>query len=429
MIKPNYERPLTRNFRADGVAPDIEAFERAGGYQGLRRALTMSPVDVQNEVRKAGLRGRGGAGFDTGLKWSFVPMGDDAIQPKYLAVNADEMEPGTMKDKALLERDPHQVIEGAIIAAYAIQATRGYIFLRWAYKTAEARIRVALQEAVARGYLGKNILGSGFDLELRIHVSAGRYMCGEGDALLNALEGRRPIPRSKPPYPQTSGLWGKPTIANNVETICNVGHILARGADWFKSLSYGENGGTKLFGASGCVKRGGLWELPLGVTIREVFEGCAGGMREGSSFRALLPGGGSTGFLIEEHLDLPLDYDALEKHGSRIGTGTMIVLDTAHCPVGMLLSLERFFARESCGWCTPCREGLPWIAQTVRAIEEGEGRPGDLELLQELCGTLALGLTFCALAPGAVAPLETALKYFRDDFEQHIARRQCPWRR
>lgn len=428
MSKPSHEKPLTRNFRSDGAATDIDSYEKSGGYAGLRRALSMAPADVQAEVRKAGLRGRGGAGFDIGLKWSFMPMGAGAPRPRYLVVNADEMEPGTMKDRALMERDPHQVIEGSIISAYAIQAEHGYIFIRWAYKDSVARIRQALAEATAKGYLGKSILGSGFNLELRVHVSAGRYMCGEGDALLDALEGKRPMPRPKPPYPQTCGLWGKPTVANNVETICNVAHILARGVDWFKDLSYGENGGTKLYGASGCVKRPGIWELPLGATIREVFEGCAGGMRDGTTFRALLPGGGSTGFLIGEHLDLRLDFDALEKHGSRVGTGTMIVLDTQHCPLGMLLSLERFFARESCGWCTPCREGLPWIAQTLRAIEEGDGRSGDLELLEDLCASLALGNTFCALAPGAVAPVETALKYFRADFERHIVGKGCPWR-
>ena len=428
MSKPSHDKPLTRNFRADGAAAGIDAYEKTGGYAGLRRALTLTPADVQTEVRKAKLRGRGGAGFDTGLKWSFVSMGAGASRPKYLVVNADEMEPGTMKDRALLEGDPHQVIEGAIIAAYAIQAEQGYIFIRWAYGKAAARMRQALAEASAKGYLGKNILRSGFSLELRVHVSAGRYMCGEETGLLNALEGKRPIPRPKPPHPQACGLWGKPTMVNNVETICNVVHILARGADWFRDLSYGENGGTKLYGASGCVKRPGLWELPLGATIREILEGCAGGPRTGASFRALLPGGGSSGFLVEEHLDLRLDFDVLEKHGSRAGTGTMIVLDTQHCPVGMVLNLQQFFSRESCGWCTPCREGLPWVARTLCAIEDGAGRPEDLDLLENLSASLAMGNTFCALAPGAMAPLETALKYFRADFERHIAGHSCPWR-
>ncbi len=429
MRKPINDKPLTRNIRPGRPPPTLEEFEMADGYQGLRRALRMTPREVQDEVGKSTLRGRGGAGFPTGRKWSFVPMGDDAPRRKYLVVNADEMEPGTMKDRVLLEGDPHQLIEGAIIAAYAVQADTAYIFLRWAYRLAAERIRHALAEAYRKGYLGTDILGTGFNLEMRLHISAGRYMCGEENGLLNALEGKRPTPRAKPPFPQTCGLWGRPTVVNNVETVCNLGHILRNGAEWFTNLSYGENGGTKLYGASGRVKRPGVWELPLGTTIREVLEDRAGGMRDGLSLRGLLPGGASTGFLVEKHLDLRMDFDVFEKHGSRLGTGTVIVLDDRNCPVGMMLSLERFFTRESCGWCTPCREGLPWVVDTLQSLEEGDGRSGDLELLRELAGTLATGRTFCALAPGAVEPLGTALTYFREDFQKHIDMKGCPWGR
>ena len=428
MSKPVNEKPLTRNIRAGCPPPTLEEFEAADGYQGLRRALRMTPREVQDEVGKSNLRGRGGAGFHTGRKWSLIPLGENAPRPKYFVVNADEMEPGTMKDRVLLEGDPHQLIEGAIIAAYAVQADVAYIFLRWAYRLAAERIRRAISEAYGKGYLGKNILGTGFQLEMRLHISAGRYMCGEEAGLLNALEGKRPVPRAKPPFPQTCGLWGKPTAVNNVETICNVGHILRNGAEWFLTLSHGENGGTKLYAASGRVKRAGVWELPLGTTIREVVEDRAGGLRDGLSLRGLLPGGASTGFLVEQHLDLRMDFGELERHGSRLGTGTVIVLDDGSCPVGMVLSLERFFARESCGWCTPCREGLPWIEDTLLAIEDGSGRPGDLDMLCELAGMLAMGRTFCALAPGAVEPLGTALKYFREDFQKHIDLNRCPWR-
>ena len=423
------ETPLTNNIQPDRVPLDVKAFERVGGYQGLRKALKeMTPAEVMEEVKKSDLRGRGGAGFPTGQKWSFVPMGDDAPHPKYLVVNADEMEPGTFKDKLLLEGDPHQLIEGTVISAYAIQANVGYIFLRWAYKEAERRLRKAIAEAYDAGYLGKNILGSGFDFELHLHISAGRYMCGEETGLLNSLEGRRATPRAKPPFPQISGLWGKPTIVNNVETLSNVPHILLNGAHWFKELSLTSDGGTKIYGASGPVKNPGLWELPMGTTLREVLFEHAGGMREGHQFRGVLPGGASTDFLVDEHLDVKLDYENVQNAGSRLGTGTLIVLDDKTCPVGMLQNLEHFFAQESCGWCTPCREGLPWTARTLQAIEDGEGLPEDLEMLASHTTLLGPGHTFCALAPGAMEPLQSALKYFKDDFERHIEEKGCPWK-
>ena len=423
------ETPLTGNIQPDRVPLDVKAFERVGGYQGLRKALKeMAPVEVTEAVKTSDLRGRGGAGFPTGQKWSFVPMGEDAPRPKYLVVNADEMEPGTFKDRLLLEGAPHQLIEGTIISAYAIQANVGYIFLRWAYKEAERRLQKAIAEAYGAGYLGKNILGSGFDFELHLHVSAGRYMAGEETGLLNSLEGHRATPRAKPPFPQVSGLWGQPTIVDNVETLSCVPHIVRNGPHWFKDLSLTKDGGTKLYGVSGRVKRPGLWELPLGTTLGEILNEYAGGMQDGYRFRGALPGGASTDFLVEEHLEVMMDFESPQKVGSRLGTGTMIVLDDQNCPVGMLQSLEKFFAQESCGWCTPCREGLPWVARILQALEDGEGRPEDLEILATHCTLLGPGHTFCALAPGAVEPLQSALKYFRDDFEQHIREGGCPWR-
>lgn len=422
------ERPLTQNIRPNQPPPDLQQYEKAGGYRSVRKALRqMSPAQMVQLVKDSNLRGRGGAGFPTGTKWSFVPMGKDAPRPKYLVVNADEMEPGTFKDRLLLEGDPHQLIEGIIVSSYAIEADVAYVFLRWAYKLSGERVGQALREAYAKGYLGKNILGSGYDLDVYLHTSAGRYMCGEETGLLNALEGRRATPRAKPPYPQVSGLWGKPTIVQNVETICNVPHIVNNGAEWYRGLGRGGDGGTKIYGASGKVKRPGAWELPMGTTLRELLEEHAGGMRDGLRLRGLLPGGASTDFLTPEHLDIKMDFDSVQKAGSRLGTGTMVILDDKTCPVRMVWNLEVFFARESCGWCTPCRDGLPWTARVLQALEEGEGRMEDLDLLARMTKLLGPGMTFCALAPGAMEPLQSALKYFRDDFERHVREKRCPW--
>jgi NADH-quinone oxidoreductase subunit F len=423
------EKPLTKDIRPGEEPLDLRGYEHSGGYQALRRAVKqMTPEEVVEAVKASKLRGRGGAGFPTGVKWSLMPKIEGSRRPRYLTVNADEMEPGTFKDRLLLEGSPHQMVEGVIVSAYAMQADVAYIFLRWAYHLAAQRLRAAVAEAYSAGYLGRNILGSGYSLELHVHSSAGRYMCGEETGLLNALEGRRANPRTKPPYPATVGLWGLPTVVNNVETLCNVPHIVKNGADWFRSLGRTVDGGTKIYGVSGRVKRPGLWELPMGTPLREILEEHAGGMREGYGFRGVLPGGASTDFLTADHLDLPMDFDAPQKAGSRLGTGTMIVLDDRTCPVAMVQNLEEFFAQESCGWCTPCRDGLPWAARLLRAIEEGQGAPGDLEILEQLCWRLGPGHTFCALAPGAVEPLQSALKYYRADFERHIAERRCPWR-
>lgn len=425
------EKPLTQHIDLSKGPLGLKEYEATGGYQAVRKALKdMEPKEVTEVVKNSNLKGRGGAGFNTGLKWSFVPMGNstDPTQTKYLVANADEMEPGTFKDRLLLEGNPHLLLEGMILAAYAIQANESYIFLRWAYKVADRVLKRAIEEAYAAGYLGRNILGSGYSLEMHVHVSVGRYMCGEETGLLNALEGKRATPRAKPPFPQASGLFGKPTIVNNVETLCNVPIIVDRGAEWFKGLSLTDEGGTKIYGASGKVKRPGAWELPLGTPLRELIEEHAGGMMDGHRFRGALPGGASTDFLTEEHMDLPMDYNNVMKAGSRLGTGTVIVLDDKTCPVGFVHNLERFFAQESCGWCTPCRDGLPWVAKTLQALEEGHGKPEDLEILSFHTTYLGPGNTYCALAPGAMEPLQSALKYFREDFERHIREGGCSYR-
>ena len=420
------ETPLTRNIRPEGGPTDRQAYERAGGYQALRRALhDMTPDSLIAEVKSSNLRGRGGAGFPTGMKWAFVPK--DAPHPRYVVVNADEMEPGTFKDRLLLEGDPHQLIEGTALTAYATGSDVAYIFLRAEYTVAARRLTSAIGEAYAANLLGRNILGSGYSLELYLHVSAGRYMCGEETGMLNALEGRRANPRAKPPYPPVAGLWGKPTTVNNVETVCNIPHIVNNGSSWFRQLSRTKDGGTKLYGASGRVKRPGLWELPMGTPAREILEGHAGGMRKGFRFRGLLPGGASTEFLMEEHLDVPMDFNEVQKAGSRLGTGTMIVLDDRTCPVGMVWNLEHFFAQESCGWCTPCWSGLGWAERILKAMEEGKGQPGDVERLKWQTEFLQPGHTYCALAPGAAEPLSSALKYFHEDFDRHIREKRCPW--
>lgn len=422
------EKPLTQTIRPGQDPLDLRAYEKAGGYTSVQKALkTMAPQEVTEFVKQSALKGRGGAGFPTGQKWSLVPMGADVPRPKYLVANADEMEPGTFKDRLLMEGAPHQLIEGIIVSAYAVQADQAYIFLRWAYKKAAKILEHSIREAYQAGYLGSNILGTGFSLDLHLHTGAGRYICGEETSLLNALEGKRPIPRAKPPYPLVSGLYGRSTLVNNVETLSCIPHIVNKGPEWFLGLSRTNEGGTKIYGVSGRVKRPGAWELPLGTKLREIIEVHAGGMRDGFKLRAVLPGGGSTDFQIEEQLDVELDFSHEMRAGSRLGTGMVIVLDDQTCPVGFVLNLEHFFARQSCGWCTPCREGLPWVEKILSAIETGQGRSEDIEILESHVRHLAPGHTFCAHAPGAMEPLGSALKYFREDFERHITERRCPW--
>ncbi|EPU0814000.1 NADH-quinone oxidoreductase subunit NuoF [Morganella morganii] len=414
--------PLTWRLRDDHQPVWLDEYRSKNGYAGAERALKgMAPDEITGLVKDAGLKGRGGAGFSTGLKWSLMPK-DESMNIRYLLCNADEMEPGTYKDRLLMEQLPHLLVEGMLISAFALKAYRGYIFLRGEYIEAAKHLRHAIEEAKAAGLLGQNILGSGFDFELFVHTGAGRYICGEETALINSLEGRRANPRSKPPFPASSGVWGKPTCVNNVETLCNVPAILAHGKEWYIGLSEGKStdAGTKLMGFSGRVKNPGVWELPFGTTAREILEDYAGGMRDGLTLKAWQPGGAGTDFLTQDHLDLPMDFEHIGKAGSRLGTALAMAVDNEINMVSLTRNLEEFFARESCGWCTPCRDGLPWSVKILRAIEKGEGQPGDIETLEQLCRFLGPGKTFCAHAPGAVEPLQSAIKYFRDEFEAGI---------
>jgi NADH-quinone oxidoreductase subunit F len=416
--------PLTWRLDKLGSQPlDLATYESLEGFAALRRAIgELTPEAVQALVKEANLRGRGGAGFPAGVKWSLVPMGESAPKQKYLICNADEMEPGTFKDRLLMEQLPHQLVEAMILVGYALQVSRAYIFLRGEYVVAAERLNRAIAQAKAAGYLGDDILGCGWGMELFVHTGAGRYICGEETALINSLEGRRANPRAKPPFPQIAGLWGMPTVVNNVETLNCVPGIILRGAQWFRELSRGKSpdSGTKLYGVSGRAKRTGVWELPIGTTGRELLYEYAGGMQDGLELMCWLPGGASTDFLLPQHLDLAMDYDTIAKAGSRMGTGLITVVDHKQNIVSVVRNLEQFFARESCGWCTPCRDGLPWSVKLLQAIENGEGQDGDIEILEDLTRFLGPGKTFCPHAPGAMEPLQSALKFFRGEFERGI---------
>ncbi|EAZ99727.1 NADH-quinone oxidoreductase subunit NuoF [Marinobacter sp. ELB17] len=414
--------PLTWRLREDGARVGFEEYCAKEGYQSARQTLTQrTPADIIDTMKQANVRGRGGGGFSAGVKWGLTQVGDH-LPRGYLICNADEMEPGTFKDRLLLEQLPHLLIESMIIAGYANRSCYGYIFLRGEYVEAARSVALAIEEARQAGLLGSDIAGSGFDFDIALHTGAGRYICGEETALINSLEGKRANPRAKPPFPGQSGAWGKPTVVNNVETLCNVPSVMQHGADWYQGLSGGlsEDGGTKLYGVSGLVERPGLWELPIGTSGREILER-AGGMRQGHTLKAWLPGGGSTGFLLPEHLDLPMDFGTIGQYGSRLGTGLIAVVSERQSIVSLLRNLEQFFARESCGWCTPCRDGLPWTVKILQALERGEGKPEYIEILEQHTLGLNPARTFCAHAPGAMMPLESAIRHFRADFEAGIA--------
>lgn len=414
--------PLTWRLRDDGARIGLEEYREKDGYQAALHTLEKcAPSDVIDTMKAANVRGRGGGGFSAGVKWSLTQVGDH-LPRGYLICNADEMEPGTFKDRLLLEQQPHLLIEGMIIAGYANHSKYGYIFLRGEYIDAARSVALALEEVRRAGFLGADIAGSGFDFDIALHTGAGRYICGEETALINSLEGKRANPRAKPPFPGQSGAWGKPTVVNNVETLCNAPAVMQHGADWYQGLSGGlsDDGGTKLYGVSGLVERPGLWELPIGTRGGEILD-LAGGMREGHTLKTWLPGGGSTGFLLPEHLELAMDFDTIGQYGSRLGTGLMAVVSQRQSLVSLLRNLEQFFSRESCGWCTPCRDGLPWTVKLLQALERGEGKPGDIGILEQHTRGLGPGLTFCAHAPGAMMPLESALTHFRTELEAGIA--------
>jgi len=422
------DKPLTGRARADRQPHSLAAWRGLGGGVALMQALKRhSPEAIIALVEAAGLRGRGGAGFPTANKWRFMRLGAEKAGPgpRYLCVNGDETEPGSFKDRLLMEALPHQLIEGATIAAYAIGATDVIILVRDEYRAAAAALTRAIAEAEQAGWLGRDILGSGFDLTMRVHASAGRYIVGEETALIAALEGERPVPRHRPPYPAVSGLWGRPTTVNNVETLSAVPSIVENGADWYQSLSRSDEGGTKLYGVSGCVARPQLIEAPMGTTGRELIEMC-GGIRNGRALRAFQPGGGATAFLESAELDVPLDFTHTKQAGSSLGTGALIVLDDQACPVAAIARHMRFYARESCGLCTPCRDGLPWVAKLLDTLEAGTGTHGDIEVLHHhvaLSGPS--GRSYCDLNTGALTPLRSGLERFGDIFNAHLAG-HCP---
>ncbi len=410
------ERPLT-----------YKEYRQQGGYEALEKAIAgISPQDIVTMVKDSGLKGRGGAGFPTGVKWTFLPK--DHTGERYIIANCDEMEPGTYKDRVLLEANPHILIEGILITAFALSVKESFIFIRRAYSYAASLLEKAIEEARANGFLGKNILGTSFSTEIKVHLSAGRYICGEETALINALEGRRPNPRARPPYPATKGLWQQPTVVNNVETLSDIPGIVMNGPDWFNNLAATQEGaGTKLFCVSGRVNRTDCFELPMGIPLRELIETHCQGMKKGKKFKACIPGGTSTPYMTAEHLDVPLDFDAVEKAGSRLGTGAVIVFDEDDCLVNATWNLMRFFARESCGWCTPCRNGLPYIKYLLSKIEAGQGSLDDIEILREHVHYLEYA--FCAFAPGAIGPLEGLLRLFEEEIKDHIRQGRCPFKK
>ena len=403
---------LSRNW-ADDRAWTRAAYEEQGGYQALRRAVDITPDDLIALVKDSGLRGRGGAGFPTGMKWSFIPQ--DNPRPKYLVVNADESEPGTCKDIPLMMASPHTLVEGVIIAAMAIRAETAFIYVRGEVLHVVRRLRAAVREAYDAGYLGSDVLGSGRTVDLVVHAGAGAYICGEETALLDSLEGRRGQPRLRPPFPAVEGLYASPTVINNVESIASVPSIVAGGVEWFGSMGSEKSKGYTLYSLSGHVARPGQYEAPLGITLRELLE-LGGGLREGSRLKFWTPGGSSTPLLTAEHLDVPLDYEGVSGAGSMLGTKALQVFDQTTSVVRCVLRWTEFYKHESCGKCTPCREGTWWLVQVLQRLDAGEGREGDIELLLDLCDNI-LGRSFCALGDGATSPITSAIKHFRDEFE------------
>ncbi|GAA0230355.1 NADH-quinone oxidoreductase subunit NuoF [Cryptosporangium japonicum] len=401
----------------------ISVYERLDGYSGLRKAMKAHPDDLIQLVKDSGLRGRGGAGFPTGLKWGFIPQGDG--KPHYLVVNADEGEPGTCKDLPYMMADPHGLIEGIVIASYAIRANFAAIYIRGEAVHAARRLRNAVDEAYARGYLGRNILGSGFDLELVVHSGAGAYICGEETALLDSLEGYRGQPRLKPPFPAVAGLYGGPTVVNNVETIASVPYIVLGGSEWWKTMGTEKSPGPKIFSISGRVNRPGQYECHLGITLRELLE-LAGGMKDGHQLKFWTPGGSSTPLFTAEHLDVPLDFEGAAAAGSMLGTTAVQVFSDQDDVVYATYRWIAFYAHESCGKCTPCREGNYWMVQVLRRILSGQGTKADLDTLLDTCDNI-FGRSFCALGDGATSPVTSSLKYFRDDYLDYIEGRKAPY--
>ncbi|AZG46728.1 NADH-quinone oxidoreductase subunit F [Gordonia insulae] len=418
------EPPVLSRYWSEPESWSLRNYESHNGYTALRTALTTAPDDIIETIKASGLRGRGGAGFPVGLKWSFIPQQDPdrptdpTAPPHYLVVNADESEPGTCKDMPLIFASPHALVEGAIIAAYAIRAHHAFIYLRGEVASVLRRLRAAVEEAYTAGYLGRDILGSGFDLELVVHAGAGAYICGEETALLDSLEGRRGQPRLRPPFPAVAGLYASPTVVNNVESIASVPPIIRNGIDWFRAMGTEKSPGFTLYSLSGHVTRPGQYEAPLGITLRELLDR-AGGVRAGHQLKFWTPGGSSTPILTDEHLDVPLDYEGVGAAGSMLGTKALQIFDETTCVVRAVLRWTEFYAHESCGKCTPCREGTYWLVQLLRRLEAGDGAPEDLDTLADITNTI-VGKSFCALGDGAGSPIVSSLKYFRDEYLAHF---------
>ncbi len=414
-----YEKILLKNMEQPGYTGSLADYERAGGYQALRKVLSkVAPAEVTEMIKQSGLRGRGGAGFPTGVKWGFLPK--NYRGPVYLCCNADESEPGTFKDRQLMERDPHQVIEGIAIACYAIGADRAFIYIRGEFVLGAQILERALAEARTAGYLGTNALDSGVTIPVWLHRGAGAYICGEETALLESLEGKRGLPRSKPPFPATHGLYNKPTVVNNVETLANLPHIVNRGPEWFASIgSPPKSTGTRIFCVSGHVKRAGNYEVPMGITLRELIFEHAGGMRSEKPVKAIIPGGASAAFFTPDQLDVKLDFESVAQAGSMLGSGGVTVMEEGTSMVWAAWRLMEFFYHECCGKCSPCREGSSWLVQTLRRIMAKRGRMEDLETLSDLCKNI-VGRTVCAFGDAEVAPVVSTLKYWRHEYEELI---------
>nr|WP_202423085.1 NADH-quinone oxidoreductase subunit NuoF [Nocardiopsis alba] len=414
ILSENWDRP--DSFTYDG-------YRATGGYEALRKALTMEPDSIVDLVKASGLRGRGGAGFPTGMKWGFLPK--DNPNPRYLVVNADESEPGTCKDIPLMLANPHVLVEGVAIASYAIKSRQAFIYVRGEVVHVIRRLRKAVAEAYEAGLLGKNILGTGFDLDVVVHAGAGAYICGEETALLDSLEGYRGQPRLKPPFPAVAGLYASPTVVNNVESIASVPGIVANGAEWFTSMGTEKSAGFGFFSLSGHVTNPGQYEAPLGITLRELLD-MAGGIRSGHRLKFWTPGGSSTPIFTEEHLDTPLDFESVGAAGSMLGTRALQIFDETTCVVRAVGRWIAFYAHESCGKCTPCREGNFWMVQVLDRLERGEGTEADIDKLLDICDNL-LGRSFCALGDGATSPVMSSIKYFRQEYVDHYEKGGCPF--
>ena len=417
------EQRIIRNYADRPESHSVEDYLSRGGYVALEKALGMAPGEITETVKKSGLRGRGGAGFPAGIKWNFIPP--DSPGPVYLCCNADESEPGSFKDREIIEKDPHQIIEGIVIACRAIRSRRAYIYIRGEMPFGAGRLRAAVGEAYGKGYLGGNVLGSGFDIDVSVYVGAGAYICGEETGLLESIEGKKGEPRPKPPFPAQVGLFGCPTIVNNVETLACVPHIINNGADWFASIGTPRNTGTKIYGLSGCVNSPGLYELPLGVNLAELIEEYGGGVLGGRKVKAVSPGGSSAPVLTADELDVPMDFDSLAAAGSMLGTGGVTVIDETVSMVKVAHNLAHFYRDESCGQCVQCREGTWWLEKMLRDIDEGKGSVEYLDIMLEACSQMR-GTTICALADACAMPVESIVRKFRDEFEEHIRTGRSP---